>query len=178
MRVKNSALKWSHEGENWHASAPAISGLSGLNCSAYAFAVYASQPRLPVDAQPRKTRFQLLARLDWAGLLTRRDTPKGFCLLSCGLPPFPGLAWRNRTVPFPFGAFGRRPLGLTRGGRRPRHGRTGVQWSEVSRFPHGITLRTMRSARGQGRAPVQGVRRPAGAEKTETGQRAHPARAA
>lgn len=56
--------------------------LSGLNHAAYTLTVYASQPRLPVHVQPRKTRFQLLARLDWVGLVTHRDTPKGFSLLS------------------------------------------------------------------------------------------------
>ena len=46
--------------------------LSGLNHAAYPLAVYASQPRLPVDVQPRKTRFRALA-----GLLGRAWLPAG-----------------------------------------------------------------------------------------------------
>ena len=42
-------------------------------------AVYASQPRLPVQVQPRKTRFRLLVGLGRTGLSTRRGALKGFC---------------------------------------------------------------------------------------------------
>src|SRR5262249_13714480 len=43
----------------------------------------------------RKTRFQVLVRLSWAGLLTRRASKKGFRSASYITSPFPKLAWRD-----------------------------------------------------------------------------------
>jgi len=80
------------------ASAPTTISISRLNDAACMLAVYASQPRLSVDVQPRKTRFRPVASLGRAGLATRRGAPKGFShcsghgvLLSQALPGAPKL---------------------------------------------------------------------------------------
>src|SRR5262249_41789441 len=46
----------------------------------------------------RKTRFQVLVRLSWAGLLTRRASKKGFRSASYITSPFPKLAWRDPLI--------------------------------------------------------------------------------
>ncbi len=84
-------------------SAPATWNLSGLNRTAYALAVYASQPG--IAPRPRKTRFRLLARLCRMGLATHRVLTQGLVdhlirhLLAQALPGaprgFPGRTLRS-----------------------------------------------------------------------------------
>src|SRR5262249_54067247 len=81
----------------------------------------------------RKTRFQVLVRLSWAGLLTRRASKKGFRSASYITSPFPKLAWRDPLFLFRAQTLRRKELrprpgssgcGVRRGCRRARHHRT------------------------------------------------------
>src|SRR6266436_5767373 len=57
----------------------------GLEARCLRFVGWVTPPR-------RKTRFQVLVRLSWAGLVTRRVSSKGFRAISSS---FPKLTWRN-----------------------------------------------------------------------------------
>ena len=69
-------------------------GISGLNSTAWALAVYASSA--PLRCRRPKTRFRLLARLYRVGLATHRVPTKGFAdAIVTSSPPSPSFAWRN-----------------------------------------------------------------------------------
>ncbi len=65
--------------ESFEAQSP------GLKAGCLRFAGWVAPP-------PRKTRFQVLVKLSWAGLLTRRVSSKGFRVISSSSPK---LSWRN-----------------------------------------------------------------------------------
>ncbi len=65
--------------------------LTRLNHAAHMLAVYASQRRLPET--PRKTRFQLVASLCWAGF--HPPGPNERFPVTSWPSPFPKLAWRT-----------------------------------------------------------------------------------
>ena len=71
------------------------SGYFGTQDAAYTLAVYASQPRLPVNVQPRKTRYRPVAFPSRVGISAHWIPLKSFGPLLLGLPPFPGFAWRD-----------------------------------------------------------------------------------
>ena len=73
----------------WKTKAPTTSAISGLNHTASALAVYASDT--PVARRSRKTRFPLSARLYGTGLDTRRVRTKGFRDASYITSSFPRL---------------------------------------------------------------------------------------
>ena len=82
----------------------------GLEAGCLRFAGWVAPP-------PRKTRFQVLVALSWAGLITRRVSMKGFELLPTSQPPFPSLLG---TIPVSFFSF---PLFFSR--RKSRLSRRG-----------------------------------------------------
>jgi hypothetical protein len=61
-----------------------------------------STPRRVGYPPPRKTRFQLVANLRWAGLAPAGSTSEGFAMLQSYVivPPSPGFAWRNNRRDF------------------------------------------------------------------------------
>ena len=67
--------------------------ISRLNHTAFALAVYASCRGFPTTS---KTRFQPVASLYWAGLVTHRDISKGFIKQGALLLP-PSWAYHGAT---------------------------------------------------------------------------------
>src|SRR3990167_604344 len=64
----------------------------GLEAGCLRFAGWVAPPL-------RKTRFQVLVALSWAGLVTRRVSSKGFEVFPTSQPPFPSLLG---AIPFSF----------------------------------------------------------------------------